>query len=546
MAMIASVRWVALLSALALCTISRGAIGQVVFSASGASPAGIQATVDSFRAALGALNPNTPGSFGSGRREINWDGVPDASSAPNNLAANFFNVNSPRGVVFTTPGTGFQVSARVASGTPVLFGNINPTYPTTFQAFSPERLFTALGSNIVDVQFFVPGSATPALSRGFGAVFTDVDAANTTSIALFDGNNNSLGQFFVPAGVSGGLSFLGIVEPAASIARVRITSGNTLLGPNDNGTTIEVVVMDDFIYGEPVSTVAPPTISKSFGASSVVLNGTTTLTFTLANPNSAAALTGIGFTDTLPAGLVVSTPNGLTGACGGGAITSVAGSNSVSLSAATLGPASSCTFAVNVTATGLGAQNNVTSAVTSTEGGNGGSASASLVIAAPPVVAPPTIAKSFGASSITLNGTTTLTFTLANPNSAAPLTGVGFTDTLPGGLVVSTPNGLTGACGGGAITSVAGSNSVSLSAATLGSAASCTFAVNVRATGLGAQDNVTSAVTSTEGGNGGTASASLGVAAPAATSIPTLQEWAVALLGLLLWLVGADALRRRR
>ena len=250
--MIISVRWVVLLSALALSTISGGAIGQAVFSGSGASPAGIQATVDSFRAALGALNPNTSGSFGSGRREINWDGVPDALSAPNSLPANFFNVNSPRGVVFSTPGTGFQVSARAASGTPVCFGNINSSYATTFQTFSPERLFAALGSNIVDVQFFVPGSATPALSRGFGAVFTDVDAVNTTSITLFDSNNNSLGQFFVPASQGGGLSFLGIVEPTANIARVRITSGNTALGPTDNGTTNEIVVMDDFIYGEPV------------------------------------------------------------------------------------------------------------------------------------------------------------------------------------------------------------------------------------------------------------------------------------------------------
>ena len=35
-----------------------------------------------------------------GRREINWDGVADGFAAPNNLPANFFNKNSPRGVVF--------------------------------------------------------------------------------------------------------------------------------------------------------------------------------------------------------------------------------------------------------------------------------------------------------------------------------------------------------------------------------------------------------------------------------------------------------------
>src|SRR4051794_22844622 len=92
-----------------------------VFSASGPNAAAIQGTVDGFRANLGTLNPNVAGSFGSGRREINWDGVPDAASAPNPFPANFFNVNSPRGVVFSTPGSGFQVSATAASGTPVNF-----------------------------------------------------------------------------------------------------------------------------------------------------------------------------------------------------------------------------------------------------------------------------------------------------------------------------------------------------------------------------------------------------------------------------------------
>ena len=36
--------------------------------------------------------------------EINWDGVPDALASPNSFPANFFNVNSPRGTVFSTPG----------------------------------------------------------------------------------------------------------------------------------------------------------------------------------------------------------------------------------------------------------------------------------------------------------------------------------------------------------------------------------------------------------------------------------------------------------
>src|SRR5438093_6947173 len=121
----------------------------VVFEASGSAPADIQAAVDEFRAFLGALNPNVPGSFSDGRREINWDGVPDAFAAPNNLPANFFNLNSPRRAVFFTRGSGFQVSAdnNNPTNTPVLFGNIHPAFPLLFVAFSPQRLFTALDSN---------------------------------------------------------------------------------------------------------------------------------------------------------------------------------------------------------------------------------------------------------------------------------------------------------------------------------------------------------------------------------------------------------------
>jgi hypothetical protein len=229
----------------------------ITFSAAGANPAGIQAQVDAFRADLGTLNPNVVGSLGSGRREINWDGTPDAFSAPNNLPPDFFNTTTPRGVVFATAGTGVQVSANAASGTPVRFGNINPTYTNQFQTFSPERLFTPLGNNVVDVNFFVPGTTTPALTNGFGAVFTDVDLANTTSLQFFDASNASLGTFFVPAGTTpdASLSFLGVDIGSKTVSRVRITNGNGPLGPAE-AESLDLVVMDDFLYGEPVAAAA--------------------------------------------------------------------------------------------------------------------------------------------------------------------------------------------------------------------------------------------------------------------------------------------------
>jgi hypothetical protein len=225
----------------------------VSFSASGPDPAAIQGQVDAFRAALGGLNPNMPGSFGTGRREINWDGVPDNFSAPNNLPANFFNVNSPRGVIFSTPGSGFQVSADSSNptSTPVEFGNIDPFYPSFFATFSPQRLFTALGSTVTDVNFFVPGTTMPAFTNAFGAVFTDVDAAGTTSIQFFDAINYSLGTFLVPPAIGDEtLSFLGVrFDAGEQIGRVRITSGAQPLAFG-NGA---VEAMDDFIYAEPVA-----------------------------------------------------------------------------------------------------------------------------------------------------------------------------------------------------------------------------------------------------------------------------------------------------
>jgi len=62
------------------------------------------------------------------------------------------------------------------------------------------------------------------------------------------------------------------------------------------------------------------------------VNSNSTLSFQINNPNTNVALSGVAFTDNLPAGLVVATPNGLTGTCGSGTITATAGSGSVSLS----------------------------------------------------------------------------------------------------------------------------------------------------------------------------------------------------------------------
>ncbi len=230
----------------------------VTFESAGANAAAITPKRDEFRAAIGGgTTAGLNGSFGGVRREINWDGVPNARSDPNALPANFFNVNSPRGVVFSpgTGGTGFLVSANSGLATSILFG-----FPDEFQTFSAQRLFTAVNSNITDVRFFVPGTTLAATTSAFGVVFTDVEDVGQTLLEFFDANGALIYSNDAPVAGNQGLSFLGATVTGGTISLVRITSGlntivsNGVLGnPND-----DVVAMDDFLYAEPKLFVAEP------------------------------------------------------------------------------------------------------------------------------------------------------------------------------------------------------------------------------------------------------------------------------------------------
>ena len=132
--------------------------------------------------------------------------------------------------------------------------------------------------------------------------------------------------------------------------------------------------------------VLPPSISKSFQSALIPLNGTTTLRFTIVNPNPPGTnLSDVGFSDPLPAGLVVATPNGLNGLCAMGTVTATPGSTNVSMAGALVG-SGQCGFVVNVVGIAAGTQNNTTSAVTSDQGtGNSASATVDVVAVGPPL-----------------------------------------------------------------------------------------------------------------------------------------------------------------
>lgn len=241
---------------------ARGFEAPSVFQAAGPSAESIQSTVDQFRARLGAVNNLNSAGQTSGRREINWDGGNPAIVATALGGTPFTVFLNTRGANITTRGSGF-VQATPA-GLAATFGN--SSYATIFRAFSQSRLFSPIGSNVTQVEFFVPGSngSTPATSTGFGVVLTDVDSPDgsgpvgrrgnrhaSTLIEYFGVHGELLFSSNAPAAPgNGNFSFIGIVFNDARIARVKIVAGNAAPGPNDaNG--LDIVMMDDFLYGEP-------------------------------------------------------------------------------------------------------------------------------------------------------------------------------------------------------------------------------------------------------------------------------------------------------
>ena len=258
-----------------------------VFTASG----DITPTVNSFRNALGTLNANLPGSQTGGRREINWDAVPAQFTNTNDFPVDFFNqpvAGRARGTVFSTPGTGFRTSDNN-------FADVAPSFDGPFNFFSPIRTFMPVDSKRMTVDFFVPGSADAATSTGFGVVFSDVDREGSASIRLLDSQGRSLGRFVAPT-APGGLSFVGVKFPTAVVARVEIRSGQAAVvttsvdrddlvlrlarshgekddddgegdGDHDRRRSPDLVIMDDFIYGEPIATtVSTASLLLSTGA----------------------------------------------------------------------------------------------------------------------------------------------------------------------------------------------------------------------------------------------------------------------------------------
>lgn len=230
------------------CSKDEPVVASVVFSANG----NINAKLGDFRTQLGTLNTTT--GMTTGRREINWEGVPDSLMGLR-MPGDFFNptgAGAPmalqRGVVY------------LGSGEPVVsktnFADVNALAATEFSAFSGSKTFAVTNGIQWPVNFRVAGQTTPATVKGFGIVFSDVDKSNSTFIEFFH-DERSLGKFFVPAhDATSNFSFLGVYFPAETVTHVLVGhEGKLSDGGKDisQGGTTDLVILDDFIYSEPVA-----------------------------------------------------------------------------------------------------------------------------------------------------------------------------------------------------------------------------------------------------------------------------------------------------
>jgi hypothetical protein len=208
--------------------------------------------VTQFRDKLGTLNTTT--GVTGGRREINWDAVPDSLMGLQ-LAADFFNptaagapVARQRGLVYS--GGDIPVVSKTN------FADINPAAAPEFATFSGSKTFAVINAFEWQLAFRVPGQATTATVQAFGAVFIDVDKPSSAFIEFFS-NGNSIGKYFAPVQAAGGkFSFVGVYFNNQKITDVKIGhEGKLNSGEKDitQGGTKDLVIFDDFIYSEPIA-----------------------------------------------------------------------------------------------------------------------------------------------------------------------------------------------------------------------------------------------------------------------------------------------------
>lgn len=215
---------------------------------------------------------------------------------------------------------------------------------------------------------------------------------------------------------------------------------------------------------------------KGFVPNQVFGGSASTMSLELINPGTVP-LTGIAFTDNMPAGMILANPvNFDVGTCGG-TLSGVPGSNSFSFNGGMLPSLGRCTLTLSATMTVNG---NLTNRIPA-----GAVTTANGVSNADPVEATLTnlpgasVSKFFSPNPVSAGSFSLLTITILNTGNIE-LIGMGLSDSLPAGLVIaggSAPAPVNNC--GGTFVAVVGTQLIQLTNGSLAGNSSCTIVVAV-------------------------------------------------------------------
>jgi len=218
------------------------------------------------------------------------------------------------------------------------------------------------------------------------------------------------------------------VTAITEIVNVATSNGSDLPDPVDSNNSDQVP-----IHG---AQLPPPTAQKAFEPATAPAGATVQMTITLNNPN-ATALTGVGFADTYPAGLVNgSAPVIVSNDCGG-SVTAAAGAGSLMLAGGTIAANTSCAIIANVVGASEGALVNTTGPITSDNALPGDPPTGTFVVTPSADVS---IAKT-GPVAVEAGASISWTLAIANAGPSAA-DGTSFSDVVPAGVT-----GVSARCG---------------------------------------------------------------------------------------------------
>ncbi|MFK8013269.1 MAG: hypothetical protein AB8B80_14615, partial [Marinicellaceae bacterium] len=239
--------------------------------------------------------------------------------------------------------------------------------------------------------------------------------------------------------------------------------------------------------------------TKSFDGPTTA-TGTANLTFTITNPSATITANNLNFSDDLNAvipGLIATDLPSMP--CGQGS--SITGITNLTFTGGNLAINDSCSFVVEVTVPNsatAGTFLNTTSDLTD----NGLLVSSAPATANLVIEPPPTFAKVFTPSSVGVGQSSTLMFSIDNSLSSLAANNLGFTDNLPGGMVVATPANASTTCTGGTLTAASGSGVISYTGGSVAAAATCIVQVEIQANAVGGLVNTSNDLTSSSGSSG--------------------------------------------